>query len=100
MAICTYINSHENQNVEDERVLKTLAELNRLDRNAWIIQGRKFTRFLRKPVMRYELLNRLDGVEYQVINFCMPWEWSINTFVPLEVIHAYLIGLIAGLTKK
>lgn len=36
------------------------------------------------------------GGEFQIINFYMGTEWSLNTEVPAEVIVAFLLGILAG----
>jgi hypothetical protein len=88
MPITTYRSSSDAANfVRDDK-----------DLNEWLTKGfyvekRVIKRFLRRPVVLYQLLFDLDG-EYQIINFPPPnaGDDSINTWVPRQVILAYLIG--------
>lgn len=50
----------------------------------------------------YELLVQFDGsgIEYQIINFYSSTSGtSINTFVPVEYLVAYLLGMLGGMNK-
>jgi hypothetical protein len=49
-----------------------------------------------KDETHYELYAHLDSIEVQVINFCIDWEYSINTVVPKSYIMAYFYGLLTG----
>jgi hypothetical protein len=72
----------------------------------WRVAEHKFEvyrgwRFWRKPEPKllYEVYVETVKPEFQVINFYRDWDWSINHHNNVELVVAYLMGILTGLDE-
>lgn len=102
MSISTYLS-------EQELSLHCGSEqLEQLRRDAELYTGRRWFvsvhpckgGWFRKPYKLYSLMLHVSGIEWQVINFWLPHDWSINTLVRPELVFAYLHGVVSGKTMS
>lgn len=108
MPICTYLSSADRKaclRSGDKDIDELLDEVRQKTGEEWLIEKVETTkrRWFRKPetVVRYTLyVDVFDHIEYQVINFCRDWDWSINTVVPKSCIVNYLHGYLGGIYFK
>lgn len=94
MPMFTY-RSREQGELHNAELIDVLSELNRLEKERWVVDEIEFevrNWWKRKKCHRYQLLKHVGGSEFQVINFWMPTESTINSFVPAEVVIAYIYG--------
>lgn len=87
--------------VDNKAIQELLDELNtKYPSSKWVVKSTNFLQgrlWWKKKVKLYTLYSRIMGGEYQVINFYRDGtDWSINTYVPAELIVAFLYGLING----
>lgn len=106
MCCCTYLNESEQvqKPIQNRHITEWLEKVNSLTGQGWIVKEHKTTRrrwFKEVVTYRYELLVPTRLPEYQEINFYRDGtDWSINFYVPAELIVAYLIGICAGYQKR
>jgi hypothetical protein len=99
MCITTYINeSEKNQPTGIKALDEELTAVRKRTGDDWqvVTVTRSVGFWRRKQVTLYGLLFDYagTGIEYQIINFYRDGtDWSINTYVPAELIVAYLMGV-------
>ena len=100
MVITTYLYQRDIDAMTDDSVLlPLLEELSQLTGQQWVAQSYPVKRRFHKPTLHWCLYKSLGatllGDEYQVINFYRDnTGTSINTYVPKELIVAFLYGLL------
>ena len=105
MTCTTFLNDNElNQPLPDAEIQLILDEIRKLSGENWQIVPlliRNPRLFQRKKPTLYGVYVYVGGMgPWQQINF---WsadvKWSINLYQPLEVVAAYLLGMLGGLHK-
>ena len=101
MPIVTYMSPGSEPALKSEDVAKLLAEVRKVSGKHVIVEETETVRrrWFRTVTRRlYQVLWPLDGCEHQIINFG-PGEGSessINTWVPEQVVTAWMLGLVSG----
>ena len=103
MPACTYLGQNEYLAPTGVKALdEALAELRSVTGEDWRVAVRRFVTgrlWWRKEVQHFELYCGLGGGEFQIINFYRDGtDWSINHYVPAELVVAYIFGTIGGAT--
>jgi hypothetical protein len=93
------------QTLTNPLLQELLDEVQQKTGREWVIHERRYTehRWFRKPQERvlYELLvDTGSGMEWQVINFDVGTDWTINHMVEAHHIVNYLYGVLAGLQEN
>lgn len=105
MTCTTFLHDGElNQPLPDAEVQAVLDEVRKLSGEDWQVvplPPRRAGLFRRKQPTYYGVYVYVGGAgPWQQINF---WSadvsWSINLYQPLEIVAAYLIGMLGGLHK-
>lgn len=106
MTCTTFLHSSElNRPLPDAEVQQILDEVRKLSGQDWQVvplPERRVGIFRRKTETYYGVYVYVGGMgPWQQINFWNPdSRSSINLYVPLETVAAYLLGVLAGLWKK
>lgn len=98
--ICTYITKEQAENfksVQDSSLNNLLQEARKIDSRIFLqereVEIKKVFKKSKK-VMKYTLMFHCGGIEYQLVNFDLGTEYSINTSVSKSHISAYLYGFL------
>ena len=96
MPVTTYVHNEKQQTLNCEEIADLLKEVNDKD---WLVREYKFEKGLikKKIYYRYELLYKIHGCEYQIINFHIS-EPNIHglLYVSADLVIAFFYGLLAN----
>jgi hypothetical protein len=108
MPACTWLGEHDFRKPTSNTELNNLLmEVRSKTGRDWRVAEHKFEvyrgwRFWRKPEPKllYEVYVGTVETEFQIINFYRDWDWSINHHNNVELVVAYLMGILTGLEEK
>lgn len=100
--MCTYKENFPYR-TEYKEVRELLDEIKERTGEIWEVEEHEYIEgFFRKRIRKsFTLYKHIYAIEYQVINFYLDeTEWSINPYVSVNLIMAYLYGYLGGLSRN